>query len=74
MLSFRGKNSSNGSFNWSDALIDAGISAGLTFCTTLGGQAATGLFSRVGVIAAGIAAATQFFLVLAIKRGIREKE
>ena len=73
MLSIHGKNHSDGSFNWKDALIDAGILALLTFFTSLGGLSATGVISAREVVAAGIAAATQFFMTLAIKRGLREK-
>ena len=73
MLNRKGKNNADGSFNWKDALIDAGIVAGLTFCTSLGGMAAFTPIKESQVISAGIAAATQFFLFLAIKRGLREK-
>lgn len=74
MLSVRGKNNENGSFDWKNAVIDAGIMAGLTFFTSVGGMSAVNIPTEQGAIAAGIAAATQFFLVLAIKRGLREKE
>lgn len=73
MLSIHGKNHSDGSFNWKDALIDAGILALLTFFTSLGGLSATGMVSTREIVSAGIAAATQFFMTLAIKRGLREK-
>ena len=73
MLSIHGKNHSDGSFNWKDALIDAGILALLTFFTSLGGLSATGIISTREILAAGIAAATEFFMTLAIKRGLREK-
>jgi len=69
-----GKNNPNGSFDWGDAVLDAAIMAGLTFFTTLGGLAVTDLIrSPVGWVAAGIAAASQFFLVLALKRGLVKK-
>lgn len=74
MLSRKGKNNSNGTFNWLDAFIDATIMALLTFFTTLGGMAVTNLLSNpVGWVSAGIAAGTEFFVILAIKRGLREK-
>jgi len=73
MLSIHGRNNNDGSFNWKDALIDAGILALLTFFTSLGGLSATGMVSGREVLSAGIAAATQFFMTLAIKRGLREK-
>jgi len=73
MLSIHGKNNSDGSFNWHDALIDAGILALLTFFTSLGGLSATGVVSMREIVAAGISAATQFFMTLSLKRGLREK-
>ncbi|MBA7483238.1 hypothetical protein ES707_18749 [subsurface metagenome] len=73
MLTVRGTNNSNGSFDWSSNLVDAVIMAALTFFAALGGLGATGLISEREVIAATIAAATQFCLMLAIKRGLREK-
>lgn len=73
MLNRNGKNNSNGSFNWKDAVIDAGVMAGLTFCTSLGGITVVIPLTEQTVIAAAVAAATQFFLVLAVKRGLREK-
>jgi len=73
MLSIHGKNNSDGSFNWKDALIDAGILAMLTFFSMLGGLGATGMVGTRELIAAGIGAATQFFMTLAVKRGLREK-
>ena len=74
MLCVKGKNNDDGSFNWRDAVLDAGIMAALTFFTSLGGTAAASVPTVSGVLAAGIAACTEFFLVLAIKRGLREKE
>lgn len=74
MLNRKGKNNSNGDFDWKDAVIDAGIVAGLTFFTSIGGMAVvnTGITEHI-VIGSAVAAATQFFLFLAIKRGLREK-
>ena len=73
MLNRKGKNNADGSFDWKDALIDAGIVAGLTFFTSLGGMAVLTPITEQTLMGAGIAAATQFFLFLAIKRGLREK-
>ena len=75
VLHRHGKFNPNGGFDWRDAFTDAIISAGLTFFTALGGLGATGLLSepQVGLAAAAIAAGTQFFIVLAIKRGLKEK-
>ena len=74
LLTMRGSHNPDGSFNWKETVIDASVSAGLTFFTSLGGLTVTGLISEQGLVAAGIAACTEFFAVLAIKRGIREKE
>lgn len=73
MLTVRGTNNSNGSFDWKSNLVDTAIMAMLTFFAALGGLGATGLVAEREVIAASIAAATEFFLMLAIKRGLREK-
>jgi len=73
ILAIRGTNNSDGSFDWPSSLVDALILAALTFFAALGGLGATGLVSEREVIAAAIAAATQFFITLAIKRGLREK-
>lgn len=73
VLSRNGKNKENGSFNWGDALVDAGIMAMITFFTSLGGMSAVGVSSPVNVVAAGIAACTQFFTVLGMKRGLVKK-
>ena len=73
MLTIRGTNNSSGSFDWPGNLADALIMAALTFFLTLGGLGATGLVSERELIAAAIAAATEFLLIMAIKRGLREK-
>jgi len=73
MLTAKGKNNPDGTFNWGDALIDAAILAALTFFTALGGMGATGLITGREFLSATIAAASQFFLTLAIKRGLRKK-
>jgi len=75
VLSRNGKNNSDGSFDWADAVADALIMAGLTFFTTLGGLAMTDLLRNPsGWISAGVAAGAQFCAILALKRGLREKE
>ena len=74
MLERKGKNNENGSFDWRDALADAGITAGLTFFTSLGGASLFVSDPWRALGTAAIAAAGQFFLFLALKRGLREKE
>ena len=76
VLNRNGKNGENGSFDWEDAVIDAAIMAGSSFFAVLVALGAVGLLENltVGLLAAGLAAGAQFFAVLAIKRGLREKE
>ncbi len=65
-----------GKFDWANVLVDSGIIAGLSFVTNLGGlftiSSATGfgIPIHVALIGAGLQAAIQFFLFLAIKRGL----
>jgi len=68
MLSIRGKRNPDGSFMWSDALIDAGIIAGLTFFTNLAGKLA--MATAVVFGEAIVQAFIQFFAFLALKRGL----
>ncbi len=70
MLTVHGHRNKDGSFNWRDALLDAGITSALTFFTALGGMGATGIVGVREILAAGIAAGTQFFTFLALKRGL----
>lgn len=74
MLERNGNNNEDGSFNWRDALVDAGIISGMTFFTSLGGASFTGSEPYSAIMAAGISAAAQFFAFLALKRGLRKKE
>jgi hypothetical protein len=57
-------------FDWENALIDAAITAGVTFFSAFGGSAVAGLDGISGLKAAAIAAFSQFFVFLALKRGI----
>jgi len=57
-------------FDWRNALIDASITSGVTFFSALGGSAVAGLNGVPGLKAAIIAAFAQFFIFLALKRGI----
>ena len=70
MLDRNGRNNPNGSFDWEDALIDAGIMSGLSFFGALAGLGVVGLLKDplMGILAAGITAGVQFFSILAIKR------
>ncbi|MGB9684426.1 MAG: hypothetical protein ACPL1Z_05815 [Candidatus Bathyarchaeales archaeon] len=59
-----------------DMLINAVIMAGLGFFGTLIGLGSTGLTSdlRTGLITAGVNAGFQFFMCLALQRGLVKKE
>lgn len=71
-LSRNGRNTANGTFDWTDAIADAAIVSGLTFFTALGGSAIF-LEPSKAVISATISAGGQFFLFLALKRGLRKE-
>lgn len=70
MLHRSGKNNPDGSFDWIDALADAGIIAGMTFFATLGGTGVTGALTMRELVAALIAAGGSFFGALMLKRGL----
>ena len=57
-------------FDWKNAIIDAVIISGVTFFSTLGGGAVTGLDGASGIKVALVASFAQFFIFLALKRGI----
>lgn len=61
--------------SWRDQLINAGIMAGLGFFTTLAGIGAVGLMGdvKLGFLASGISAGFEFFLALALQRGLMKK-
>jgi|GEM_PF-2002665 len=68
MLSIKGHRNPDGSFDWKDAIIDAGILSGLTFFTNLAGKLA--IASPIVFGEALVQAVIQFFAFLAIKRGL----
>lgn len=58
-------------FDWGNALIDAVIISGITFFTTLGGTAIAGDINPIHILtSASVAAFSQFFIFLALKRGL----
>jgi len=62
-------------FDWENAFIDGAIISGVTFFSALGGGAVAGINTVNTVEAAAVAAISQFFVFLALKRGlIQEKE
>jgi len=60
---------------WGDMIINAAIMAGLGFFTTLASMGAVGLITdpTASLAAAGIAAGMEFFLSLALQRGLLKK-
>jgi len=56
-----------------EALVNAAILAGLSFCTTLAGIGASGMKTDISgsLIAALISAGLAFFARLAVERGLR---
>ena len=73
-MTIHGKNNAAGEFDWEGAIIDAAIIAGVTFFSTLGAGTVTGVPTTMALMGASIAAATQFCITLAIKRGLKEPE
>jgi hypothetical protein len=58
-------------FDWGNAIIDAIITSGITFFSTLGGTAIAGDINTIHIIeSATVAAFSQFFVFLALKRGL----
>ncbi len=57
-------------FDWKNALIDAAITSAVTFFSALGGGAIAGLNNISVVESALVAALAQFFIFLALKRGL----
>lgn len=63
-------NSVEQKFDWGNALIDAAITSAITFFSALGGGAVAGLDSVNMIESAAVAALSQFFIFLALKRGL----
>jgi len=62
-------------FDWENALIDATITSAVTFFSALGGGAVAGINNINLIESATVAALSQFFIFLALKRGlIQHKE
>ncbi len=58
-------------FDWENALIDAAITSGITFFSALAGSIGAGDMNSIHIIeTATIAAFSQFFAFLALKRGL----
>lgn len=65
-----GSDESGKKASWIDSIVDAFIISGLAFFSTLGGDSVTGLNTTSTIKASTIAAGIQFFIFLALKRGI----
>jgi hypothetical protein len=62
-------------FDWKNALIDAAITSAVTFFSALGGGVIAGINNLNLIESASVAALSQFFIFLALKRGlIQNKE
>ena len=61
-------------FDWKNALIDGAIVSALTFFSTLGGAAVTRLDVINSLEVGFVAAFSQFFVFLALKRGLIQKK
>ena len=57
-------------FDWGNALIDATITSAITFFSALGGGAVAGINTINMIESATVAALSQFFIFLALKRGL----
>lgn len=73
MLSRNGRNSADGTFDWRDAVCDAGIAAAVTFFSSLSGMGLAEVNGVKALTAACVAAGAQFFAFLALKRGLVKK-
>jgi hypothetical protein len=61
-------------FDWENALIDAAITSAVTFFSTMGGGAVAGIQNITIVESAAVAALSQFFIFLALKRGLIQQK
>lgn len=57
-------------FDWENALIDASITSAITFFGALGGEALAGINAVTIIESAVVAALSQFFVFLGLKRGL----
>lgn len=61
-------------FDWGNALIDATITSAVTFFSALGGGAVAGINNITLIESATVAALSQFFIFLALKRGLIQRK
>ena len=61
-------------FDWENAFIDASIISAVTFFSTMGGGAVAEINFLHTIEAATVAALSQFFVFLALKRGLIQQQ
>jgi hypothetical protein len=72
-LSLKGHRDKKGKFDWSGAVLDAGIISGITFLTGLGTLASSVAISATSICVLLSAVGAEFLGILATKRGIVQK-
>ena len=72
-LSLRGHRDKKGKFDWSGAVLDAGLISGITFFTGLGALASSAAISPSSLCVLLSAVGAEFFGILATKRGLIQK-
>ena len=73
-LSVRGRRKTNGKFDWSEALVDSGIIAGISFCTGFGGLLAADAFTVQSFLMVATITVGEFLGLLAAKRGLPKQK
>jgi hypothetical protein len=69
----RGQRDKKGKFDWSSAVLDAGIISGITLFTGLGTLASSSAISFTSVCVLLSAVGAEFLGILATKRGLVQK-
>jgi hypothetical protein len=72
-LSLRGQKDKKGKFDWSGAVLDAGIISGITFFTGLGTLTSSAAISPTSLCVLLSAVGAEFLGILATKRGLVQK-
>ena len=72
-LSIRGQRDAKGKFDWSSAILDAGIISGITFFTGLGTLASSAAISPMSLCVLLSAVGAEFLGIMATKRGLVQK-
>jgi hypothetical protein len=72
-LSVRGQKDNKGKFDWSSAILDAGIISGITLFTGLGTLASSCALTPMSICVLFSAVGAEFLGILATKRGLVQK-